>query len=88
MSRVSKKELETTVDLINSMIKDTGQKIRIGERYGYKALDMYDTKSGKMLSTVISGVSTGEAQQYLFAMIKGIELENLANKKKKLGEVS
>jgi len=80
--RVSLKELKETVDVLNSMLKDTGYSVRVGQRYGYKALDLY--KGGKLDRTLRTGLSTGEAQDYIFAMMKGIEL---ASKKKKLKEM-
>lgn len=87
MTRVSLKELKSTVERFNSLIEDSNREVRVGQRYGYKALDLYYKDSGKMIRTLRAGFSTGEAQEYLFAMIKGMELGTLANKKKNLKEV-
>lgn len=81
--RVSLKELKETVKLLNSILKDTGYSVKVGERYGYKALDLYN-KDNELERTLRAGLSTGEAQDYIFAMMKGIEL---ASKKKKLKEM-
>ncbi|MBW2986869.1 hypothetical protein KY333_05865, partial [Candidatus Woesearchaeota archaeon] len=76
------KELEGTAERLNSELEGTGYSVRVGQRYGYKALDLY--RNGKMQRTLRTGLTTGEAQEYLFAMMKGMEL---SRHKKKLDTV-
>ena len=81
--RVSLKELRGTAERLNSELEGTGYSVRVGQRYGYKALDLY--KNGKMQDTLRAGMTTGEAQAYLFAMMKGMEL---SRHKKKVGDIA
>ena len=61
---------------LNSMIKHRGVVVVLGKRYGYKAFDLYHTKSkgGGMIDTLKAGFTSGQALDYLYAMIKGINL--------------
>lgn len=71
-------EVKELADLINTELKTV--EIRIGERYGYKAIDLYEKGTGKMKRTLIAGLTATNAYDYLNAMCKILEI--IADEKK------
>jgi len=69
---------------MNNSLKRKGvnKRIKLGRRYGYKALDLYDAKGG-MLKTLRSGMSSGEAKEYLYAMQTGVDVYRKPKPRKK-----
>ena len=61
---------------LNSMIKHRGVAVRLGRRNNYKALDLYyiQAEGGEMIDTLRSGFTSGQALDYINAMIKGITI--------------
>jgi hypothetical protein len=53
---------------------------KVGGRYGYSAVDVYDRKTGAMLDTAIAGVTKKEAQIIAGAMydVQGTRYQRLA----------
>ena len=75
----SEKEILGVLGRLNTMIKHRGVVVVLGKRYGYKAFDLYHRKStrgkgGGMIDTLKAGFTSGQALDYLYAMIKGINL--------------
>jgi len=70
------KEIQGSLDRINSILKVKGIEIHLGRRYGYKALDLYHTKNkaGGMIDTLQSGLSSSQVVNYLNAFLRGISL--------------
>ena len=86
MARVTLEELKGSLKNLNEMLSPNLE-VHLGQRYGYKALDLYDPRSGHLRTTLRSGMSSGEAYEYIWAMIKGMELYEEVKSSKKLGKV-
>jgi len=73
--RTTLKELDGIIKNINSSLKrrKINKQVKLGRRYGYKAIDLYDTK-GSMVKTLRAGMSSGEVKEYLYAMQEGYDL--------------
>lgn len=50
------------------MVRRRKLEFRIGGRYGYSAVDVYDKKTGSMITTAIAGVTKKEAEIIAGAM--------------------
>jgi len=83
--RYTQKDLEEIADSVNRSLYGK-YKVVPSYRYGYVALDLFDAETGSMKSTLRSGMTKGETAEYMYAMLKGIELEESA-KKSKLNKV-
>ncbi len=72
----TEKEILGALGRLNSMIKHRGVVVVLEKRYGYKAFDLYHTKTagGGMIDTLKAGFTSGQAVDYINAMIKGINL--------------
>jgi len=73
MSRTTLKDIDQGLKVLNNAIKDKGVQVKLGQRYGYKALDLYNMKGG-CLKTVRTGMSSGETMQCIWDIMKGIYL--------------
>lgn len=73
---VTLKHLNEALDTLNSRIKHQGIEVVLGRRYGYKAFDLYHTKEkgGGCIDTLKSGFTSGQALEYIWALLKGISL--------------
>jgi len=71
--RTTLKDINLRLKAINLALGHTrsGREIRLGRRYGYKALDLYD-KKGNMKRTLVSGLSSGQVMKYLDAFQDGM----------------
>lgn len=75
--RVTVKEIEYAIDSANHHFMPCGFKLELGQRYGYKAIDLYE--AGKpygsgMLETLESGLSAKQALQYVRALSMGARM--------------
>lgn len=70
--RIKENDITSRLRPLNHMIKSQGLEVVLGKRYGYKALDLYKI-TGECVDTVATGMTTGEAYNYVNAMIKGIQ---------------
>ncbi len=68
MGRVSEHDLQIKIDWINQGLKK-GNKIVLGKRYGYKAIDIH--RNGGV-DTLKTGLSSGEVDLYLDGMYDAI----------------
>lgn len=68
------RDIEEALETFNDMIKESGLEVTLGQRYGYKALDLYNKNKESMESTIVTGLSSGDALEYIRAMVKGCEL--------------
>jgi hypothetical protein len=75
------KEVELAIGLYNDTIEPCGSKIELGQRYNHKCIDEYDA-SGNMRDSLVCGLSTSGALQYVRAMINGLRLVRNPNKSK------
>jgi acyl-CoA synthetase (AMP-forming)/AMP-acid ligase II len=64
-SRVTWSEVERAADNLNYFLKNVN--VKPGRRYGYTALDITD-KAGRMKGTLIAGLTTREARDWMDAM--------------------
>lgn len=73
--RTTLENLRNRAETINKYFKNrrVGVQIEIGQRYGKKAIDLYDLKGG-MLDTVRSGMTSGECYEFMLAMIKTMDI--------------
>ena len=85
MARVTLEELKGSLKNLNEMLSPNLE-VHLGQRYGYKALDLYDSK-GNLRSTLRSGMSSSEVYEYIWAMVKGMELYEEVKSSKKLKRV-
>lgn len=76
MGRTTKKELIGIISNLNDSLKRRGinKEIHLGERYGYKALDLYNSKTNSKIDTIATGMTAGEVERYLRAMEKAREI--------------
>lgn len=68
--RIGRKDLEETVNYFNGLIEGSDKRVKIGERYGYTALDEYS--GNRMNRTIVSGLTKSQAQEYIWAMRNGL----------------
>jgi hypothetical protein len=81
--KVTREQLDRMAETINRMLKGTGNKIVIGGRYGYTAVDLgYEDKPYGLQDTLRSGMTKKETLEYMWALKKGMELAE-----KKIGKV-
>ena len=74
--RTTEKDILNVQDQLNSIIRHKGIEVRLGGRYGYQAFDLFRTKrkGGSCMQTIRAGMTKKEAYDYLWALLKGIEL--------------
>jgi hypothetical protein len=55
-------ELQEAIEYTNRLIRALGGRtgIKLGRRYDYYALDLIDLYTGRMLDTIISGLTAGD----------------------------
>lgn len=70
MERITEKDLKQKQAWLNELLQNHNRKVEIGHRYNYIALDLYDLK-GKLRTTIITGLTKRQADDYLSAMITG-----------------
>ena len=72
------KDLEINLEYLNNLLKlEDSNKIVLGQRYGYYAIDKKTLKGREVIETRLS---KKELEAYLSAMIKGIDLYINQNK--------
>jgi hypothetical protein len=69
-SRTTEKELKLYAENASNCIESSGYHLGIGGSYGYTSVELY-TKDNKMLRTLESGLTMGQARQWLSAFIQG-----------------
>ena len=83
--RITKANLEASAENINKRLarKRIPVRVEVGYRYGYKALDLY--KAGEkyhQLETIRSGMTAGQCHEFMFAMMKALDLDYYKKKRK------
>ncbi|MFW9875030.1 MAG: hypothetical protein ACFFG0_18140 [Candidatus Thorarchaeota archaeon] len=78
-------DLKKKIDGFNRTLDKMGQdiKIELGQRYNYKALDLYRKSDDSMLTTIKTRLTTGQAWDYIDTMEQGIHLTTYSRYKKK-----
>ena len=71
-------EVKELIVILNSEFKHN--ELHLGQRYGYKAIDLYKKGTHQIKRTLITGITTTNAYDYLNAMINMAEI--LINDKK------
>jgi len=69
--RITNADLEQMLNIINNDMPD-GYHLTVGQRYGYKAVDLMRGDSTGVVKTMISGVQSGEVFMWLNAYHKGM----------------
>ena len=74
--RIIESDIQGALTQLNSIIKERGIVVRLEKRYGYKAFDLYhrQEKGGSCIDTLKAGMTSGQAFDYIWALIKGITL--------------
>lgn len=67
--RIKESDLDTLEEEINETLEacESDRRIKIGRRYGYKGIDLYDVK-GSQVKTLITGIGAKQAYTYLRGM--------------------
>lgn len=73
MARATLKDIEGALKTFNGIIEESGFEVVLGQRYGYKALDLY-RRGGGVKKTLQSGMTSSEVLNYIWAMVEGIKL--------------
>ncbi len=73
--RATEKDVDDALNTLNELIKPRGIQVKRQGRYGYQGLDLFNLNGG-CLSTVATGFTKGQALDYVWALLKGIELYN------------
>ena len=79
MKRTTEGDIDLALESLNNAIKSQGVQVKRQGRYGYQGLDLYNLEGG-CLNTVKTGLTTGQALDYVWAMIKGIDLYTYADR--------
>ena len=63
-------ELQEAIEYTNQLIQSLGGRtgIKLGRRYDYYALDLIDLPTGRMLDTIISGLTAGDVDIILVVL--------------------
>jgi len=72
--RTTKKEILEWLETANRLIAESGYRLILGERYGYKAIDLGYTDRGSICRTLKTGMTAGECIDYISAFLTGIEI--------------
>jgi len=84
--RITKANLEASAENINNRLarKRIPVRVEVGYRYGYKALDLYEAGKDKykQLETIRSGMTAGQCHEFMFAMMKALDLDYYKKKRK------
>ena len=79
MPRITLKDLDYNMKSVNHNLKPCGLEVELGERYGYKAVDLRQHGKGAgsgILTTLNTGMSAKEAHLFLKGMSEGLNLVN------------
>lgn len=82
-NRITKKDLEKKLEYTNSELEKCNKEIRIGERYGYIALDFAKKGDSGVLKTLKAGLTKAQAFEYLDTYNQGMAQKEECLKKKK-----
>lgn len=78
MSRVSERDIEQALHILNGCVEKTGYKVVRGGRYGYQALDLYKMVPGRAwgdcMSTIRCGMTKAECLMVVSSMLDGISI--------------
>jgi len=79
--RYSEKELDEIAKLANNCIEYSGYQIGVGYSYGHTNIELYKHKDGKttMERSLDTGLTTGEAANWLRAFIQGCHYGKITN---------
>lgn len=84
MARVTLNDLKMLINRINEFIKNTGYMIILGQRYGYKAIDLgYSDGRSSIVDTLMSGMTTGETYLYLSGMLASLYIMKKKRRKRR-----
>lgn len=70
--RTTKNDIQRTEAIINKALEKSGVLISVQGRYGYQGIDLYNNRG--CLRTIRTGLTKGQALDYLNAMLEGIFL--------------
>ena len=67
--RTSEKDVDLALETLNKAIESQGVQVKRQGRYGYQGLDLFNMEGG-CITTVSTGLTTGQALDYVWAMLR------------------